>query len=61
MDLMCPQHNEPLIALDKALRPMPVVPANAQDVSAELGKAYCERCNDWYFYAYNASEPYLVG
>lgn len=60
MDLMCPRHNEPLIALDKPSRRMPAVPTNAQFLCAELGKAYCQRCDDTYPYAHNADGPYLL-
>lgn len=57
MDLMCPKHNEPLIALDKPSRTMP---ANAHFLCAELGLAYCEQCDDTHPYACDTNGPYLL-
>lgn len=45
MDLMCPKHNEPLNVIDRPLPPMPAVPPKGGYLRAELGLAYCGRCD----------------
>lgn len=61
MELTCPKHNKQLIPLDKPSQPWPDAPANGQILVSELGKAYCEECDDIYTYACSTDgQPFLL-
>lgn len=55
MNLMYPKHDEPLNVISRPLRPMPTVPAIGTFLYAELGLAYCGRCDDMYTYECDAA------